>query len=69
MGRSGGSFLVPLVLVATAMASGGNTDPRVREFVVPTPDNVPGGIAAGPDGNLWFTAHGGMRWGASRRPA
>ena len=28
-----------------------------REFEIPTPDSVPFGIVAGPDGNLWFTEH------------
>ncbi len=29
----------------------------VTEFPIPTADSAPNGIAAGPDGNLWFTEH------------
>jgi hypothetical protein len=27
----------------------------ITEFALPTPSSFPTGIAAGPDGNLWFT--------------
>lgn len=29
--------------------------PTITEFPLPTANSSPGGIAAGPDGNLWFT--------------
>jgi streptogramin lyase len=29
--------------------------PTIDEFAIPTADNGPDGIAAGPDGNIWFT--------------
>ncbi len=31
----------------------------ITEFAIPTPASQPNGIAAGPDGNLWFTEFGG----------
>jgi virginiamycin B lyase len=27
----------------------------IKEFTVPTPSSLPMGIAAGPDGDMWFT--------------
>jgi virginiamycin B lyase len=30
----------------------------ITEFSVPTSNSTPSGIAAGPDGNLWFTENG-----------
>jgi parallel beta-helix repeat protein len=30
----------------------------LTEFAIPTPESIPVGIAAGPDGNLWFTESG-----------
>jgi virginiamycin B lyase len=33
----------------------------VTEFATPTSPAVPLGIAAGPDGNLWFTENGARR--------
>src|ERR1700684_2873465 len=38
---------------ATAVAS-----PTIKEFPVKTADRQPLGIAAGPDGNVWFTELG-----------
>jgi virginiamycin B lyase len=37
----------------------GDADPNndITEFEIPTPDSVPFGIVAGPDGNLWFAEH------------
>ena len=42
----------------------------ITEYPLPTAGSSPGGIAAGPDGNLWFTEHcGGDRSGGSPPPA
>ena len=35
----------------------------ITEFTVPTAGSLPTGIAAGPDGALWFTEHGGNKIG------
>ena len=48
----------------TATTSGGS--PRrgtITEFPIPTADSAPYGIAAGPDGNLWFTEISGNNIG------
>ena len=58
-GRGGGSharrliasLAVPLVLVLAPAGARA----AITEFPVPTPDSAPAGIAAGPDGALWFT--------------
>jgi virginiamycin B lyase len=59
--------------VAGAMGGGGWTGTwtpggqsgrcEMTEFALPAADSVPWGIAAGPDGNLWFTEGGGNRIG------
>ena len=36
---------------------------QITEFSLPTADSAPFGIAAGPDGNLWFTELGGDKIG------
>jgi streptogramin lyase len=41
------------IALATTPAQAGR---RGAEFPIPTPDSDPIGIAAGPDGNLWFAA-------------
>ena len=35
----------------------------VTAYTIPTPNSSPGGIAAGPDGNLWFTERAGNKIG------
>src|SRR6266581_2989335 len=35
----------------------------ITEFPIPTASSIPIGIAAGPDGNLWFTEGGGNKIG------
>src|ERR1700691_3444743 len=47
-----GVLLSSLLGVGTAVA---NPLGQVTEFAIPTGNSVPEGIAAGPDGNLWFT--------------
>jgi virginiamycin B lyase len=32
----------------------------ITEYVVPTSNSIPVGIASGPDGALWFTESGGI---------
>ena len=41
----------------------------VVEFALPTPDSYAQGIAAGPDGNLWFAEYNGNRIGRLVPPA
>jgi streptogramin lyase len=36
-----------------------SADPGITEYPLPTPGTSPGGIVAGPDGNLWFTEQNG----------
>ena len=38
----------------------GATVGEITEFAIPTPGSQPTGIAAGPDGNLWFTQDGAI---------
>jgi len=35
----------------------------ISEFAIPTASSTPQAIAAGPDGNLWFTEYGGVKIG------
>src|SRR3954451_14662245 len=59
--RRNARVLLAAALAATALtavwiaASQGATTPAVREFPFPAGSSAAGGIAAGPDGNLWFT--------------
>jgi virginiamycin B lyase len=38
-------------------------DPVILEFDIPTPNSKPYGIAAGYDGNIWFTEQNGNKMG------
>lgn len=49
-----GSLLLSLLVVAAAPTAQAGSR-RVKVFPVPTADSRPTGIAAGPDGALWFT--------------
>ena len=61
-GRAGRQPLVHRVRLATR--SGGSRRPAsITEFPVPTAGSGPSGIAAGPDGNLWFTEYNGNQIG------
>ena len=46
-------------LIALAIVGGASTwaaaASRFAEYLIPTASSYPDGIAAGPDGNLWFT--------------
>lgn len=57
--------LVAAALAACAAVVGaGRADAiAVRGFELPVPGSVPRGIAAGPDGNVWFTEVVGSRIG------
>src|ERR1700694_3772093 len=49
------------ILAAGLILSSGNAFAAVgdiTQYPVPTPGSVPDGIAAGPDGNIWFTELG-----------
>lgn len=51
-------LLAPAFLVAGAFADGSParaSTPTFDQYPVPTPDSSPGSIAAGPNGDLWFT--------------
>jgi streptogramin lyase len=66
------SFLLIALVVGQTIAVG--TTParaggRGREFPIPTPGSIPWGIAAGPDGNLWFTEFLGNKVGYVRPSA
>ena len=58
-------FTRPPAILVAAIAGGllaatiqaGTPTPPVTEFAIPTADSSPMGIAAGPDGNLWFTEY------------
>jgi streptogramin lyase len=52
-------FTMSLVYVASAAAAAST----ITEFPVPTAISQPNGIAAGPDGNLWFTETNGNKIG------
>jgi len=54
--------LLATFLGACCGSSGGGTG-TVTEFPTPTTDSAPWGIAAGPDGNLWFTETNGNKIG------
>jgi streptogramin lyase len=57
-------LLTGLAVGATMMPARAVTDAkRYREFAVPTDSSHPFGIAAGPDGNLWFTEYSGNKIG------
>jgi streptogramin lyase len=51
-----------LALFATGLA-GIARGQVITEFPVPTANSLPNGIAAGPDGNLWFTEQSGNKIG------
>ncbi len=53
------SFFI-VVMFFSALPAGAVT---INEFAVPTDSCVPYGIAAGPDGNLWFTERSGLNIG------
>ncbi len=61
---SGLAVGLALVLAPTAAAQPqGATAGQITEFQLPTPESYPSGIAAGADGNLWFTEPGTDRIG------
>src|SRR5438046_8978896 len=55
--RHGGVVAVASLILASVLFLGPEAQAagRFREFTLPTPRSEPGGITAGPDGNLWFT--------------
>ena len=53
-GRSTAVWTVPLLLTASTIASAQQWI-SVANYPIPTPNSLPGGITAGPDGALWFT--------------
>jgi len=60
--RRGGRFAMILAVAAMGLA-GPAWGQSVTEFAVPTAGSEPFGIAAGPDGNLWFTEGSGNKVG------
>ena len=57
--RSGRSAALILALVGVSLA-GFARGQVITEFPIPTANSFPYGIAAGPDGNLWFTEISGL---------
>lgn len=57
MERLGRTLLALGILFAARVVLAGLPIPPV--FPLPTPDSFPNGIAAGPDGNMWFTEGAG----------
>jgi streptogramin lyase len=43
-----------------------SANPTITEFPLPTPNTIPSGIVAGPDGALWFTEVNGANGGIGR---
>ena len=62
LARSLGVVLSVGVLIGVA-AGPAQANKRITEYPVPTPYSEPGGIASGPDGNLWFTEYQGNKIG------
>jgi hypothetical protein len=56
-------FFILLVINLVLSASLSSHAATINEFPVPTDDSDPNGMAAGPDGNLWFTEASGNRIG------
>ena len=54
-----------LIVAAIAALPGVATaaGPPITEFTLPSAGSVPNGIAAGPDGNVWFAEYSGNRIG------
>ncbi len=50
-------------LLGVGVASGATGPGVITEYAVPTADSHPDGIAAGPDGNVWFTEASGNKIG------
>lgn len=46
-------FLSAAIVLCLAMPA--SAAPPILEYPIPTANSSPQGIAAGPDGNLWFT--------------
>lgn len=53
--RRGGRFAAGILAAAAVGLAGNARSQTFTEFVIPTGTNAPLGIAAGPDGNMWFT--------------
>lgn len=53
------------LLAAVALVCAGTAAPAqtITSYSIPTAKSAPGGLAAGPDGNLWFTETNGNRIG------
>src|SRR5271169_830436 len=53
-------LLAAVALVCAGTAASAQT---ITPYSIPTAQSAPGGLAAGPDGNLWFTEANGNRIG------
>jgi streptogramin lyase len=61
--RSFPFLLLASLLVVGAAVPSAQARPRGKQYSVPTAGSGPLGIAAGPDGALWFTEQSGNRIG------
>jgi streptogramin lyase/Tol biopolymer transport system component len=57
------AFGVAAAAIALVVSSSGATAESITEFPIPTASSYPWGIAAGPDGNLWFVEGTGNKIG------
>ena len=64
-----GRFAIVILAVLGMTLSGAARGQNFNEFALPTGTSDAYGIAAGPDGNLWFTEFGATGSGGSPRPA
>ena len=56
LARLATTWLVLLCSALTALSGGvAAAGPAITEFVLPTGNSQPWTVAAGPDGNVWFT--------------
>ena len=53
--RTCGGRLLLVAAMAGLQSAAATAAPPIIEFTAPTASSAPYGIAAGPDGNLWFT--------------
>lgn len=58
-----GSVVLILAVLVAGLAGVARGQVTITEFTIATGDSAPSGIAAGPDGALWFTENRGTKIG------